>query len=479
MASLGSLSLWFLAIRAPLWLDETSSYWQISAGFGQIMSRRGGLSPAYSYILWLATKIAGTSEIALRIPSILAMLGAVYLLYRAARELFDRDVAIVTAVVFCMHPVVIFASIDVRPYAFAALALSLAIFVLVRLRQSNSKWLAGLFGVTAALIIYFHLLFGLALPVLALCFIASKIRDRRALYQQGGIALASFAFASLPLLPDALRTFQGRQMLVFSNQPLKLSDLGWTLVPGRKLVAILVGTALIAAVTGRLKILDRMRSWRLLLCVSLAFVPLLFLFGMSAATPLHMFMLRYRLVAIPGIALCWGLFVSQIDSRLIRMLFCAGVVSVTAYQCVRSPESRQHGYTWKYALEFAEKNASVDHAPVLICSDFPSADYLPMPVGAEVKNSGLFTPLSYYKVSVPVVAMPRALNNEAVRAGSAFVQEAAQRRERFLALAYIPSYETLDWLTSISSPTHVARKLAELDEIQVLEFDPRGSEPPH
>ena len=89
-----SISTWFIAIRAPLWIDETGSYWQISKGFSEILPRQGSLSfPAYSYILWLSTKIIGTSEIGLRVPSILAMLGAVYLLYLAARELFERDIA--------------------------------------------------------------------------------------------------------------------------------------------------------------------------------------------------------------------------------------------------------------------------------------------------------------------------------------------------------------------------------------------------
>ncbi len=86
LALAASISVWFFAVRAPLWLDETYSYWLISSGFSGIWPR-GSLSvsfPAYFYILWLSTKMIGTSEIALRIPSMLAMFGAVYLLYRRA-----------------------------------------------------------------------------------------------------------------------------------------------------------------------------------------------------------------------------------------------------------------------------------------------------------------------------------------------------------------------------------------------------------
>ena len=76
-----------------------------------------------------------------------------YLLYCAARELFDRDVAIIAAIVFCLHPIIIFASIDVRPYAFAALAINASILALVHLRHNNSNWLAALFGLLAACIV--------------------------------------------------------------------------------------------------------------------------------------------------------------------------------------------------------------------------------------------------------------------------------------------------------------------------------------
>ena len=150
-----SISLWFIALRAPLWLDETVSYFQIKGGFSEIMVRAGWPSvPAYSYILWLWTKLMGTGEIALRILSILAMLVAVLLLYCAARDLFyrsgDKDAAAIGAVIFCLNPLVIFAAIDVRPYAFGALAINASIFLLVRLRHNNSNWLPALLGFSAA-----------------------------------------------------------------------------------------------------------------------------------------------------------------------------------------------------------------------------------------------------------------------------------------------------------------------------------------
>ena len=66
-----AFALRLIQINSPLWLDETVSFVQINGGFGKIYAHQGwpGI-PAYLYILWLFTKILGTSEIALRIPSI-------------------------------------------------------------------------------------------------------------------------------------------------------------------------------------------------------------------------------------------------------------------------------------------------------------------------------------------------------------------------------------------------------------------------
>src|ERR1700733_12439554 len=125
-----SISTWFVAIRAPLWLDETISLFLIKDGFSGVTRLVWPDSTAYSYLLLLWTKVMGTSEIMLRISSIPPMLGAVLLLYCSARKLFEQDTALMAAIIFCLDPVIVFAAIDVRPYAFAALATSASIFAL-------------------------------------------------------------------------------------------------------------------------------------------------------------------------------------------------------------------------------------------------------------------------------------------------------------------------------------------------------------
>jgi hypothetical protein len=184
----------------------------------------------------------------------------------------------------------------------------------------------------------------------------------------------------------------------------------------------------------RLDLRSHLEGWTILLCTSLALVPILLLYALSVGTSIHVFVPRYRLEAVPGIALCWALVASRIDSRALRLLACTTIVAATAAIYLTTPLLRQHQYSWKYALEFVEKNASVDDAPVLICSDIPESDHMAMPVGSAILESGILPPLSYYKLSVPVTPLPRALNDEAMRDGSRFLQQAAQRHQRFLAM---------------------------------------------
>src|SRR6185312_1432967 len=120
----------------------------------------------YDYILWLFTRIFGTSEAALRSLSVLAMLGATWLMYRIARELFNRDVALLSTIIFCIDPIISFASINVRPYAFGALAITGAIYTLLSLRRNDSTWMAILFGFLSACVLYSHYLFVGILPAL-------------------------------------------------------------------------------------------------------------------------------------------------------------------------------------------------------------------------------------------------------------------------------------------------------------------------
>jgi dolichyl-phosphate-mannose-protein mannosyltransferase len=470
-ALLVCLSVWVLAVRAPLWTDETLSYWQIAAGFKQIWARsiQGNSFAAYAYILWFTKTMFGDKELVLRIPSILAMLAAVYVFYRCARELFAWDVSLIATMLFVLPRGIAFAAIDVRPYGFALLVTNLTILLFLRWKKTNRIRYAGLFGISAAGIFYFHYLFASILAALAVYYLLTRHASLRTDLRQIGVALSCFAIFMLPVLPRLRYVYQTRSTHSFADAP-QWTSVVQALNPGTGQLLVLAGVILIAAVARQLMTPNRETLDKLLLCASLGFVPILCLYTISVTTPVHVFIPRYLLVAMPGIALCWGWLCNAIDSRALRALFCFAFVGLCAFQAYASPLSRRHEESWKESLAFADANAAEDHASLLMCSPLVEADFLPMP--AVASESVLYAPLSYYKVSAPVIPLPRTLNGEAERQAKQFLLKAAQEHSRFLVLAPWPSLRIVDFLTYYSQSTHSPRVLGRFDEIWVVEFIP-------
>jgi hypothetical protein len=384
--------------------------------------------------------------------------------------LFERDTALIAVIIFCIDPVIVFAAIDVRPYAFAALATTASILALICLRHNTSLWLAALFGLLAASIVQFHLLFVVILPALLVCFLALKSRERLTFWRQLTATLAAFVLGLLPVIHKFEIMYHTSGTHVFASAP-GLVQLGSILTLRGSAAILIIGVAFAAPVTQRFRCRTRLDRWTILLCISLALVPSLSLYVVSTATSMHVFLPRYQIVAVPGIALSLALVASLIDSRTLRLLCCLAMVVVMASLSFTTPSSRRHEQSWKDALAFVEKNASADNAAVVICSGVSESDHMVMPTGPAIANSVVLTPLLYYKLTVPVVPLPRSLNKEAVRAGAQFL---AHQHERFLAMASEYSYPTLEWLSDQARKNNYVHELGVMDGVKILEFIPRA-----
>lgn len=470
-ALLAALSMWLVAVQAPLWVDETLVYWQISGGFSKIWSRSAQMpsSFAYLYILWFVKEVLGSREIALRIPSLLAMLAAAYCLFRAAQQLFSREIALISCVLFCIYTDVVLAVGNARPYAFALLMTNLAILALIRWTARNQMRYAILTGAAAAGILYFHYLFGAILPAFAIYYLLLRGRSIRTDAAQLAAMLSSFALVSAPLVPRFVDLLRTKQPHILAAVPKTLVVLR-TLAP-LNLLVIFLGTVLVAAFLGRLKFPGRDCSRAVLLCPLFALVPLAILYGLSVATPMHVFIPRYCLVVVPGSALAWGFLMSWIDSPTLRRICCVSVVAITALQYFTLPVARRQEMNFKQAHAFVNANVANDKAPVLICSAFIESNFEPIPTDLTTENA-LVSQLSYYPVDAPVTLLPYSLNDEAMRIGRQAVLAAAQRRQRFLAVGSPACYPTLQWLASSSHGEFTAQLMRNFDGVAVVGFQP-------
>ena len=351
VALLASLSIWLLALRAPLWLDETLTYWHVSGGVWEIWDRSQQMpsSIGYLYILWFTKSILGSHAIALKIPSILAMLSAAYFLFRIARELFDQEIAFLTCILFCVEPNVAFAATDALPYAFALLATNLAIFAFILWIKQHQMYRAILFGVASAGTLYlsFHYLFGAILPAFAIYYLAVRRCSITVDARQLKAVLTSFALLAVPLFFLAVAQYQRMGLYHTRDTQVMQALHPAALVPMKTLIGFMV-TAFVAALAGKVKSPGGDRFLTVLLCPLLALVPGGSLLAVRFATPLHLVITPSDfLVTAPGVALTWGLLAGRIGSRLLRQIFCVGLVAITLFQCFSSRFARQYELTFE------------------------------------------------------------------------------------------------------------------------------------
>ena len=468
-----SLSIWTLALRAPLWLDETLASWQVSGGFGKVWSR-SALMPSsigYLYTLCAARSLFGSSEIALKLPSLFALLAATYFLFRAARELYGKEIAFIAAIFFVIQYNVIFAATDARPYGFALLATTLAIFAFVRWMSQHQVRQAVGFGAAAAGILYFHYLFGAILPAFAIYYLIVRYRFIKQDWQQLAAVLGTFLVLIIPLIVRVLSLYHTRESHVVQQlrHPALLALN--TLLPMQLLIGFIAAAA-VGALLRKIKFPDR-SSWpEVLLFPLLGLVPAAVLCGIEAATPIHLIQQRYFLIVAPGSALIWAWLTSCIDSRVVRQVFCVALVATTVFEAWHSPDSRLHEINFKEAHAFVNANVAPGDAPVLVFSAFIESDSEPLPMAPKTENA-MLSQIDYYPLNPPWIFLPIDLNDKTMQIGRDAVLAAAQRHQRFLAVVPPSSYPSLGWLVNYCSGAFTIRKLGDFDHnTVVMEFRP-------
>lgn len=190
-----------------LWLDET---WRVALAEAPLKSLSempfGFFSQVIGYegLLRLMTSLFGHSETAVRIISGLAGALAVPATYRLGRLAFDRNLAILAALLLCLSPLHITYSQEAAAYAIASLA---TLVFLINVAKLTKEIKASNFIYTAVSasimgLAHIYLLFFVATVWSLYAFTSS---DRR------------FVFA----------TFAGAGVVIFLNIPNLLSMLSW------------------------------------------------------------------------------------------------------------------------------------------------------------------------------------------------------------------------------------------------------------
>ncbi len=449
------LRLWVLPIRSSFWLDETGTYWVIKDGLANAVSRAmnwSGQSPLYYLIAWLAHLAPGRTEVMMRLPSLIAMVLAAWLLFRLAARLFDAETARLVVLVFACSEQVAFEAADARPYALALLLLIASAWMLVRWLDSGRLLYATGYVLLAALTVYAHVMVAIALAAHGV-YALYRIRDKAAVRPPALLAAwIAIGLLSLPLVPQLRAMYSTRGSHAFFGAP-NVSEFLAAMAP--PLVAAPVGLGLLIGwLASARRSAERGRNlaapWEnVILAACWALLPLITVYLFSVFTGSDLFLPRYYVSAAPGLALLFGWWMRAAGTIPARAI-AAAVLVICANLSFGAP---QHGDAdWAGAMAKVRALAAGGDTPVLMASGFLEArdpDTLTTPGLQDV----LFAPLALYPPGRSIVALPIRLDDKSERYLETIVERDLQHRARFLLVCEWQQRVTYDlWLRGRLAP---------------------------
>jgi mannosyltransferase len=407
--------LWVPPLRSSLWLDETGTVWLTGGSLGDSLGhafRFQGGSPLYYVIEWTTRAVMGRSELALRIPSLAAMAGAAWLLFRLGNRLFDAGTGALASVLFVALPVIGFAAGDARPYALAMLALIGSGLALVRWLDSGSTRDAIVYAVAASATVYLHYLF--ALPLLAhVIYVILRLEHGAPVTKRMIVGTYAFAAALLvPALPTLLRVMSQRSVL--SNPyPQSAGSIVAALVPG-PLAVISVGGCLVGLAIWR----GTLRGWNaengaLPWLIGWFAVTFLVLVILSEATSTDVMVPRYFLSVVPAMALLAAAIIRRVGNAWSQVVIVAAVAIGSVFSYSKGTHTSED---WREAAAI-ERGLAEPGEPVLFSAGFIEAQQVSWLEDAE-KASYLNAPAAMYDFDGELIPLPFALN----RGGAGYLE---------------------------------------------------------
>lgn len=325
------------------WRDEGDTISAVSRSLPQLSRLLGHVDAVhglYYLLVWPVAQLAGTGEIATRLPSALAMAAAALGVTTIARRLASRRAARCAGLLFAVLPEVTVQGHDARPYAMVTAAAVLASYLLIRVADDpRAGRLAG-YGVSVVLLGYLHLFALLLVPAHALALAGLTTKPGHLIRRW----LVTVAAAAIAIVPLALVGWTQRGQIGWIPRP------GWS-DAGQLVVTLAGGTALAAALTGLLIACGLVRgcgpvpdqadpgrrrlAW---LAAPWLILPPVILFAASVIRPAYY--LPYVVFCLPAVALLAGSGLAALGwpSRLTATVLLA-VAIIPTQLAIRVPDS--------------------------------------------------------------------------------------------------------------------------------------------
>jgi mannosyltransferase len=347
-----------IKLGAPaLWYDEAYTVRQIQRSY---LEQFEGYQPFYYWVQKPWTAVAGTSEWALRFPSVVGAMLACGLLVVLAAKLFDRRVAMLSGLFLATSPYFVKWSQQARVYPLLVAGSLLATLLLLRALERGSRGAWALYGVAFTGVLVTHAVVGILLAPAHAVLIAQR---RQRVMPHGLLAALVVVGIGLPWVAQlAMRTAD------------EGSETAWIPFPSageamRALATVsgVAGLGLLLAVAG-IVILARAREGGLAVWLATwAFAPWAVALLVSTVRPI--FLDRYLVIAAPAFAMLASVAVLGVASRLRPVVLTAAVVATSVGLVLwysSDDDGNWRGEDWRGAVETVlDRRAEADEIVVV------------------------------------------------------------------------------------------------------------------
>ncbi|MGI5521261.1 glycosyltransferase family 39 protein [Micromonospora sp. CA-259024] len=324
------LGLWRLTGPA-LWADELATWGAVRLSWSQLWQLAGSvdavLTPYYA-LMKAYTTVAGTSTVALRLPSVAAITLATVVVSTIGRRLGGTGMGLLAGLIFAVLPVTSRYAQEARSYAVVILGAAVAVSCLIRLLEEPSRRRLVGYAATVGLVGLLHPLNGLLMLAGHAVAVGWWQLPRRAEgWRTARRWVAAAGVGALPAL--ALSVWGAGQTAQVSW--IALVNLGaLQAFPERLFHSAAVGGLILV-----LAVLGVRRAPAYVCLAGAAFVPLSLL--LPAGTQLHVWVARYVLVVLPALAVLAASALTRVGRPSAVVAFCLMVVlAVPAHVTIRA-----------------------------------------------------------------------------------------------------------------------------------------------
>jgi len=405
VVSLAAAVLRIWPIRESLWIDELHTAWCAVGALDEVASRAaiGNQSPLYFWFQWLLVRVLGPSELALRLPSLIAGSLLPLAVFFVGRRWLNAPVGFLAAALVGIDPLAILYASEARPYAVVQVLAVVHFALTAEILTNPATALRVAWVVVGGLLFHLHYTAALLFPAELLFYgLMMVVQPRVVAYRWQSMACdgAIVAVVCLPAI--------GALNAIFARRA------NWNafveLVPYSTIVTWWPPALGAWYVAAEIVIPKRMGGGRLapgvlLLCWLIVPTLLAWIFAQSGVA--RLFYWRYLIACAPAAALLaagsvelapwrwakWGLgaillFAALWSSDIVSHLYHEGRVIAA------------RGEDWRACIAWLNEETQQTQFPILVWSGLIEADALRQPHDELFVEYCLFPVNSLYPLDV-------------------------------------------------------------------------------